>query len=131
MKKADILELLVRSVYQLWSMSLNGAPDCHQKYEKMRDVAVGDIVMELTTAALIPGHINSIGRLVEIIKGSSEFNDIYVIKRLSDGKPFRWSNCQFVRVPNGANVTRPFDREAETLRTTHATSGATACPSEH
>jgi len=91
-KMAEIIDVNART---LWSTSLGGNPRQIELFERIKDVNVGDLVVETSSAFMYPA-INRVGYLKEIFKGEDGWTH-YIIERLN-GKTMDWSNCKFIKV---------------------------------
>lgn len=91
-KMAEILDVNART---LWSVSLGGSQRQIELYERIKDIKIGDLVTETSSAFTYPA-INRVGYLREIFKGEDGFTH-YKIERLN-GKTMDWSNCKFIKI---------------------------------
>ena len=91
-KNAEIIDINART---LWSVSLGGNQRQIELFERIKDVNVGDLVVETSSAFMYPA-INRVGYLKEIFKGEDGWTH-YIIERLN-GKTMDWSNCKFIKV---------------------------------
>ena len=95
-KMANVIDINART---LWSVSLGLFSNRQAElYERIKEVNVGDLVTETSSAFAYPA-INRVGYLKSIIE--SEDSDDgwrhYIIEKL-DGKTMDWSNCKFIKV---------------------------------
>lgn len=105
------------SAYAAYSMSLSGAfPSAVSLYNWMKKMSPGDLVFETSTAWYPDRDINAVGILEKIVREpisavdpDFEWNEeeegepeptweCFYIKTL-DGRPYRWHNASFLRVP--------------------------------
>jgi hypothetical protein len=99
----------------VWQATLNGTKDGIDRFNMMRDVAVGDLALEISALTLRKDFTNAIG-FVEYIAPSEICGKRYLLRRLYDNKKMWWDNCDFIRVANGKYVSRPFEREDNTTK---------------
>lgn len=116
---ASIARLIGTSVYNAHGAVLVGNPArvTEALYERMKDVRIGDWVVEQTTI-LMPNRsaLDAVGRLIKITQEKVDFGDpnfvwdgaeegrphptetcTYI--RTLDGREFRWTNASFISVP--------------------------------
>jgi len=89
----NLAAMLVATGEQLWRSSHNVTPAARRLFDWMREIAPGQLVLEVTNIRGRP--IDCVGELIAI-EGESE----YTI-RAFDGRERRWKNCTFVRLPRG------------------------------
>lgn len=89
--------LLYRTARDLWTATLNGTPAAQERFKKMQDINVGDLVIEISSFGLksttIDRTMHAIGWL-RCING-----DRYFIERLDNGQLQEWSNAEFIKIP--------------------------------
>ena len=104
------------SAYAAHSMSLSGAfPNATKLYDWMKKMSPGDLVFEISTVWYPDRDINAVGILEKIgrepvseLEPGFEWNEeedgpeptweCFYIQTL-DGRPYRWHNASFLRVP--------------------------------
>lgn len=125
----DDLEQIARTMgvcaYTAWVAVLCGNPTGNQEQlnKRMRDIQVGDWIVETTTILMsVTGRsyrpaLDAVGRLVKITQEKVVFSDPdFVWDETAEGKPhpteactyiktldgreFRWTNASFVSIPN-------------------------------
>jgi len=90
-KMAEIIDVNTRT---LWSVSLGGNQRQIELYERIKEVNVGDLVVETSSTFMYPA-INRIGYLKEVFQDEDGWTH-YIIERLN-GKTMDWSNCKFIK----------------------------------
>jgi hypothetical protein len=115
--RKDLIELLCKSACAVWQATLHGVNGRASlgRFNAMRDVAVGDLALEISALTLRKDFTNAIG-FVEYIAPSEICGKRYLLRRLYDNKKMWWDNCDFIRVANGKYVSRPFEREDNTTK---------------
>jgi len=101
----ELLDIIAARSYVAWRNTLSGSQSTDQKryFERMNNPEVGDLVLEITNFKA--PSIDRIGRLLEI--GPDKFGLAYVIETF-DGREFRWSNSDFIVIPE-----TPFHHQAK------------------
>jgi hypothetical protein len=116
----NVAKLLRTTGYNFYGAALMAShcPKGKQIWEDLQVMNPGDLVVEISTIWLhrTMGDINSIGRLVSVTMEPVDFGDpefvwdeetegrphplekCYNITTL-DGRPFRWTNARFVKIP--------------------------------
>lgn len=102
--KKELIRILCQTTYLAYKLSLISSKAANEQFVKFKNIEIGDIVMEISSFSLTRNWIDAIGYLIKIEK------DLYLLKRLFNNKIIRWSNCSFIRVPNGKNFFKPLDR---------------------
>ncbi len=113
MKKEELIKALCHATYAAWQLSLNCTPSCMDAFKEMKDIRVGDLVVEITSLVFRQNYNDLIGYVVDFGPSKYGCERAVLLKKLSDGKQMIWDNCEFVRVPFGESITRPWERKME------------------
>lgn len=134
--KRDALEQLAReiatAVYNAYSNTLVGtaSPRVHELNDRIRDVRIGDLVIEHTTC-LMPSRpaLDAVGYLLRDVWEPVKFSDpdfvwdekeegqphpkerIFYIRTL-DGREFRWENASLISAPTEWKMRKSIERAA-------------------
>ena len=89
--------LLYRTGRELWTATLNGTPAAQERFKKMQDIKIGDLVIEISSFGLQSATVE---RTMPAIGWLSNFDgERYFIERLDNGELQEWSNAEFIKIP--------------------------------
>lgn len=92
-----MITLLYRTARELWSSAFNGGLDGHKRFEKMHNIEIGDLVIEVSSLTMRNASAEKTCTAIGWLKAVN--GDKYTIERLDTGEIFTWSNAEFVKIP--------------------------------
>lgn len=93
----EIAKLIDVNARTLWNVSLEISGRDFDLYKRMKDVRIGDLVVETTSVHYHPA-IDRVGYLKDITKDENGYTT-YLVERLN-GNKMEWSNCKFIKILN-------------------------------
>lgn len=110
MSRADtarLLTMLSCAVYAAYDGVLQGTQKAGEGFEWMKDVRIGDLVMEVSTIHFPARNEHRFGFLLSDRMehvgadedGEPIMDRVFRLRLITDGREYAWTNASFVRVP--------------------------------